>query len=181
MLYIIRHGKTDWNEERRMQGRTDIPLNENGRQMAREAAKEYGYINFDICYSSPLKRARETAEILLEGRNIPIIADDRLLEMGFGEYEGTGKDDRPEDSPITDFFEAPEKYQADKGAETFEELFRRTGDFLENVVKPLLKDGKDILIVGHGAMNSAIISQVKNFELKDFWTYPIKNCELIRL
>ena len=73
MLYIMRHGKTDWNVLHKLQGRTDIPLNEEGRNMARKAADIYKDINFDVCYCSPLKRAKETAEILLEGRNIPII------------------------------------------------------------------------------------------------------------
>ena len=88
MLYIMRHGKTDWNEKRKLQGRTDIPLNEEGIGMAKKAAEECKNIHFDICYCSPLIRARTTAQIVLEGRNVPIVTDDRLMEMGFGEYEG---------------------------------------------------------------------------------------------
>ena len=65
MLYIIRHGKTDWNELHKLQGRTDIPLNESGRKMARDAGQRYKEINFDICFCSPLVRAMETAELLL--------------------------------------------------------------------------------------------------------------------
>ena len=181
MLYIIRHGRTDWNEVHKMQGRTDILLNEKGREMAREAAFKYKDVHFDICYCSPLLRARETAELLLEGRNIPIITDERLREMSFGDYEGTIKDEQEENSPIWNFFYKPENYKAQNGAESFEELFLRTGEFLKECVEPELKSGKDIVIVGHGAMNSSIVCQVKNFEIKDFWKYPIKNCELIKL
>ena len=54
MLYIMRHGKTDWNAVHRLQGSEDIPLNEEGRQMARDARKKYGDLRFDICYCSPL-------------------------------------------------------------------------------------------------------------------------------
>ena len=61
MLYIMRHGKTDWNELRKLQGRTDIELNEEGREMARKASKEYKDVHFDVCFCSPLKRAKETA------------------------------------------------------------------------------------------------------------------------
>ena len=61
MLYIMRHGKTDWNAVHRLQGSEDIPLNEEGRQMARDARKKYGDLRFDICYCSPLQRAQETA------------------------------------------------------------------------------------------------------------------------
>ena len=84
MPYIIRHGKTDWNVRHKMQGRTDIPLNEEGRQMAEAAREEYRDVHFDICFCSPLIRARETAEILLRGRDVPIVTDNRLMEMSFG-------------------------------------------------------------------------------------------------
>ena len=78
MLYILRHGKTDWNAAHKLQGKTDIPLNEEGINMAHDAAKECRDIHFDVCYSSPLIRAKQTAEIVLEGRDIPIITDSRL-------------------------------------------------------------------------------------------------------
>ena len=69
----MRHGKTDWNAKHKLQGRTDIPLNEEGIQMAEQAKEKYKDVNFDICYCSPLVRAKQTAEIVLEGRNIPIV------------------------------------------------------------------------------------------------------------
>ena len=84
MLYIMRHGQTDWNLQHKLQGKTDIPLNEAGRTMAENARQKYRDIHFDVCYCSPLKRARETAEILLRGRDVPVITDDRLAEMDFG-------------------------------------------------------------------------------------------------
>ena len=88
MLYIMRHGRTDWNERHKLQGRTDIPLNEDGRRMAEAAREEYLDVPLDICYCSPLIRAKETAEIVLRGRDIRIRTDERLREMSFGEYEG---------------------------------------------------------------------------------------------
>ncbi len=181
MLYIIRHGKTDWNAEYRLQGRTDIQLNEEGRQMARDAGARYRNINFDVCYCSPLIRAQETARLLLEGRNVPIITDERLIEMCFGEYEGQ-KDifNHPEWS-IYNFFNDPENYVAEGSAESLDDLFSRTGDFCESVVKKDLAEGKDVLIVGHGAMNNSIISRVRGIPRKDFWTIAIPNCELIEL
>ena len=91
MLYIMRHGRTDWNDRHKLQGSTDIPLNENGRAMAEKAREEYRDIPLDECWCSPLIRARETAEIVLRDRGIPIRIDERLREMGFGTYEGTEK------------------------------------------------------------------------------------------
>ena len=89
MLYIMRHGRTDWNDAYKLQGRTDIPLNDAGRRMAQEAAQRYREVSFDVCFCSPLIRARETAEIFLKGRDTPILFDDRLKEMCFGVCEGS--------------------------------------------------------------------------------------------
>ena len=182
MLYIIRHGKTDWNNENKLQGKTDIPLNEEGREMAKRAADEYKDVHFDICFSSPLIRAKETAEILLEGRNIPIEYDERLEEMGFGIYEGSKDYFENAEYPLNLFFETPQDYKIPViEGESMDELFKRTGDFLNEKVYPLLKEGKDVLIVGHGAMNCAIVCQIKKKNLKDFWSDGIENCKLLRL
>ena len=182
MLYIMRHGKTDWNVRHKLQGRTDIPLNEEGRRMAETAREEYRAVPLDECWSSPLVRARETAEIVLRGRGIPIYTDDRLREMSFGEYEGMENTfDHPE-CPINVLFRKPELYTCSVGgAETFEALFARTGAFLQEVIDPLMAQGKHVLIVGHGAMNLSIISRIRNLHREAFWTPGIENCRMIRL
>lgn len=182
MLYIMRHGETDWNVRRKLQGHTDVPLNDNGRKMAKEAAEKYKDVHFDVCYCSPLIRAKETAEIFLNGRDVPIITDDRLQEMSFGEYEGTENTFAIPDCPINKLFLDPEKYtDPPGGAESFESLFARTGEFLREVALPLTDEGKDVLIVGHGAMNSSIICQIRNTPKKDFWIAGLENCRLIKL
>jgi probable phosphoglycerate mutase len=178
----MRHGKTEWNAKHKLQGRTDIPLCDEGREMARNAAKEYANVHFDICYCSPLIRAKETAEILLKGRNISIITDDRLMEMCFGEYEGMENCFSVPDCPINVLFKNPEKYVSPvKGAESLEELYSRTGSFLKEIIEPELKQNKDILIVGHGAMNCSIVCQVKGLPVEKFWSEGIDNCKLMRL
>lgn len=182
MLYLMRHGLTDWNKARKLQGRTDIPLNDEGREMARRAAEEYKDMYFDICFVSPLKRAVETAEILLNGRDIPIIKDDRLKEMGFGDYEGMVASFEKPDCPINIIFMHPERYTAPiGGAETFDELFKRTGAFLKEAAEPLEAQGKKVLIVGHGAMNSSIISQRKKLSLDKFWSNGIPQCKIMEV
>ena len=136
MLYIMRHGKTEWNSMHKLQGRTDIPLNEEGREMALKACEEYRSVNIDVCYCSPLLRALETAQIVLSNRDVPIITDDRLMEMCFGDYEGVENSFQDPDCPINIIFKEPEKYKESVGgAETFEELFARTGDFLKEVIE----------------------------------------------
>ena len=181
MLYIMRHGKTEWNEMKKLQGRTDIPLNEEGRSMARQVQEECAQIGFDICYTSPLLRARETAEIALEGLGVPIIEDDRLKEMSFGVYEGCTNYFEGTGQPINVLFQKPEEYVAVEGGETLEQLYSRTGEFLEQVIKPEIIANKKILIVGHGAMNCSIISQIRNIPLDKFWDVGIPNCKLIEL
>lgn len=181
MIYIMRHGLTEWNASRKMQGRTDIPLSEAGREMARKAAKEYKRVDFDICFCSPLCRAKETAELLLDGREVEIITDSRLTEMCFGVYEGTAYSPDNTESPIYQFFNSPESYSGVESGETFDELFSRTGAFLKEAVMPRIEKGENVLIVAHGAVNSSIICRLKNRELKYFWKDGIENCKLMKL
>ena len=181
MLYIMRHGKTDWNVLYKIQGRTDIPLNDDGRKMALDANELYKDINFDVCYCSPLIRAKETADLVLKGRNVPIIYDDRLMEMSFGIYEGTERVYEKKDHPLRPLFFYPVNYVAVEGGESFEELYARTGSFLKEVALPLVEEGKDVLIVGHGAMNLSIVSQIKNIPLEKYWDTSIENCRLFKL
>lgn len=149
--------------------------------MAEQARLTYSDISFDVCYTSPLVRAVETAKIFLQGKDIPIITDDRLREMCFGEYEGTENVlDKP-NCPMFKLFDAPETYVAVGGAESLEALYARTGEFLREVIAPELSVGKTVLIIGHGAMNSSIINKVKNIPIENFWEYGRKNCELIKL
>ena len=182
MLYIIRHGRTDWNDMHKLQGRTDTNLNVEGIKMAEEASEESRDVHFDVCFCSPLNRAKQTAEILLKGRDVPVIYDDRLMEMCFGSSEGeTNCFEHPE-SPVYTFFMDPANYDTPpEGAESMQELFDRTGAFLKEAVDPLLAEGKDVLIVGHGAMNSSIICQVKGRGVADFWKDGIANCKLMKL
>ncbi|MEG0806620.1 MAG: histidine phosphatase family protein [Lachnospiraceae bacterium] len=181
MLYIMRHGKTEWNAIHKIQGRTDIPLNEEGRVMAQKARTEYGEIHFDLCYCSPLSRAKETAEIVLEGRGVPIVIDDRLQEMSFGVCEGIENSFQIPNCPINVLFKKPESYSPVKNGESFEELYSRTGEFIKEIIEPALGQGKDILIVGHGVMNLSIVSQIKQIPIEKFWSTGIDNCKLLRL
>lgn len=178
----MRHGTTDWNVENKLQGQTDIPLNAKGRRMAEEAERKYKDVHLDICFSSPLKRAYETAKIVLGKRDIPMITDLRLREMCFGEYEGIVGYLKGTGTPIDVLFQRPQDYRESVGgAETFEQLFERTGDFLRERVYPELEKGKDVLIVGHGAMNSAIIGQIRQRTIEQFWKSGLAQCTLMQL
>ena len=88
-VYYVRHGQTDWNLARRMQGGgTEKDLNETGLKQAEETRKELENVNYDIVIRSPMHRAEQTAEIINQGRNVPIIVDERMRERKLGELEG---------------------------------------------------------------------------------------------
>lgn len=92
-LYVFRHGETDWNRERRMQGHTDIPLNENGRTQAQALAEKLRQLNPQVILSSDLSRAVETAEIANTHLRIPIHQSEDLRECRMGTIEGMLKED----------------------------------------------------------------------------------------
>ncbi|MCF0117234.1 MAG: histidine phosphatase family protein, partial [Bacilli bacterium] len=87
-IYLMRHGQTDWNVKRLVQGRTDTDLNDNGIAQAYEAASLLKEIKLDIILSSPLKRAYKTSLIIAKDKNIPSHCIESLLEMSFGDLEG---------------------------------------------------------------------------------------------
>jgi len=88
LLYLIRHGRSTWNAEGRVQGQADAPLDDEGREQARKLARKLQDIDFDAFYSSPLSRARETAKIVAEPHDLPITFDERLMERSFGSWTG---------------------------------------------------------------------------------------------
>lgn len=179
-LYIIRHGETEWNTVRRLQGQTDIALNENGRSLAKVTARALQDVPFDLAYTSPLIRAVETAQIILGDRKVPLIPDERIREISFGELEGHSI--LPEFDEIPDpefhyFFDAPEKYRPPAGGETIQSLCCRTGDFLEELTAKKELEHSIILVSVHGAASRALLTHITGCELRDFWGDGVpKNC-----
>ena len=96
-LYFVRHGQTDWNVRGKLQGKSDIALNETGRLQAVETREKLKQVAMDAIYCSPLMRARETAEIINVLWELPIQCDDRLMERSFGDMEGALRKDVPFD------------------------------------------------------------------------------------
>jgi probable phosphoglycerate mutase len=87
-LLLARHGETDWNRELRIQGHSDVELNDEGRAQARALAEELAGVALAAVYSSDLSRARETAEIVAAGRGLPVQVDPDLREREYGSWEG---------------------------------------------------------------------------------------------
>lgn len=178
-LYIIRHGETVWNAQSRLQGRTDIELNENGLAAAKKLSLELQNLDFDRIYSSPLKRAFGTAQILASVHGVEIIKDERLIEISFGIKDGAFYSEwLSEDSPYRFFFSNPGKYFPPEKGESIEALCERTRDFLVKEIEPLFDTCKRIMIVAHGALNAALICYLEGNDKEHFWGSGLKgNCE----
>lgn len=177
-IYFIRHGETVWNKEKKLQGRTDIPLNEYGIKLAEITSQAMKDIPFDIVYTSPLSRAKETAKILVKDRNLKVYEDERLIEMGFGDGEGQKLEmihAHPE-MKIHNFIHNPGEYEPSEGGEAFEELYERCRSFINEVILPAEKTYNCMLIVGHGALIRGMIHEINQRPSKDFWIVTHKNC-----
>lgn len=182
ILYVVRHGETEWNRLHKVQGQTDIPLNDYGRHLARETAEGMKSLKIDLAYTSPLSRARETAEIILEGRNVPLIEDKRIQEFSFGSFEGMycgGKNEDPKSVEFNRFFSDTGNYiPARQTGETIDHLYERTGDFLNWLCSQEQLQDKSILVSTHGAAMTALLNRIKgNVSVAGFWRDEVPpNC-----
>lgn len=183
-IYIVRHGETKWNKEKRLQGSTDIPLSDAGRRLARLSGDALTDTPFDRIFSSPLERAYETACLFRGTHEVEIIKDKRLRELCFGDYEGQNMSELLADPNETFryFFKQPHLYRAPGNGESLEHLCERAADFMETAVLPLQDSCQRIMIVAHGAMNKALMTYVKKHDLSLFWSGGLqKNCNVIIL
>ena len=183
MLYIVRHGETDWNRMRKVQGHTDIPLNDYGRHLAEETAEGMRDIRLDMAYTSPLLRAKETAQIILGSRKAPLIEEERLKELSFGSYEGlccSGEHKEPGSDEFNRFFTDTKNYIPPKNGETVERLYERTGDFLAEICAREELQDKSILVSTHGAAMTALLNRIRgNLSVSEFWRDEVPpNCSV---
>ncbi len=183
-LYIVRHGKTDWNKECKFQGAQDIPLNEEGRAAAVKLAERLKDVHFDEIFSSPLSRAYETACIISTGSlslSKGVLKIELLKEISFGEGEGVPFDKwMNTDEPRKYFFDEPAKYVPPKGGETFESGIERMAEFVHTVLEPYYNKNPDarIMVVAHGAILAALMCVLENRGVEHFWGNGLKgNCE----
>lgn len=184
-IYLIRHGETDYNKGKRLQGTVDIPLNEKGIELAQRTAEGMKDIRFDRIYTSPLIRARKTAEILRGDRRIEIIPTEGLREISFGDYEGLtildGKYNIP-DPDFLNFFNAPEKYHTPPNGESIEHLKIRTSSFMRGIMNDPGNENMTFLMASHGAAIRGILSGLLNLPLEKFWDGGVhKNCAVTLL
>ena len=146
MIYLVRHGETDWNLFRKTNGVTDTFLNQTGIAQSKLQAENLKNLSFDTCFCSPRTRARQTCEIIY--KNL-IVLDDRLAEINFGEFEGKDETDVEVRKQIAEAI-----MSGDKGTESFKDFMKRCCDFCDMIVEKY--DRKNVLIVTH-AGNTRVI------------------------
>ena len=178
MIYIIRHGQTDWNIEHRTQGQTDIALNTNGIKQAEWITRKIVNLKIDNIISSDLKRAYMTAQIINKNFNKNIKTDKRLREFCFGTLDGITRDKITQEI-WDDFNKNPKQFNA----ETKEEIFNRIKSFIDDIKSNNIN--KNTLVVTHGGpirMIKYYLDNGNNFNdkkyLAEYITLKINNLDL---
>lgn len=173
-IIIARHGQTDFNLERKLQGLTDNKLNETGKEQALITKEKLKDEKIDLIICSPLIRAKETAQIINEDRKIDIIYDDRLMERNFGELEGTYiKDFNP-----YEFWSYKLNKQYER-AERNNDFFKKIYNFLDEIKTKYCK--KNILLVAHAGVSIAVKCYFEGIPEDDkLVDIRLKNCEFAK-
>lgn len=176
-LYVARHGETDWNAQGRYQGSVDIPLNGTGLQQAAELAERVAALDIDVIISSPLLRARMTAEVIQRAKPVPLVFDARLVERNMGVYEGLTRDEARTRLPETwarlgQFLldDAPEC------GETIRQVDARVTAALEDI--KINYHGKNVLLVCHGFVSRAVNRYLYGLPFDEMHGFTLGNCEV---
>ncbi len=183
-IYITRHGQTEWNALGKLQGRKDIELNEVGRKQAEMTRDKLKNEKVDLIISSSLKRAKQTAEIINKEFNVDILEDERLVERGYGDFEGITKIELKEmkkkDSRIDEacnYIKNISMYNM----ETMQDLCKRIYDFLDEITTKY-KD-ENVLIVTHGSSSIPIKCYFMKYPLENLVDREkikgLENCEVV--
>lgn len=180
-IYVVRHGETRWNALKKIQGTADIPLDEKGIELAKKTGEGMKDISFDFAISSPLKRAAETARLVLGDDSIPIYLEPRIQEISFGAMEGTSLLDREDNvygEKYRSFFQDPEHYIPPEGGETLANVCARTGEFLTELVNRKEYEDAVILVASHGCAVRAMLQRFYQDDL-GFWHGKVPpNCSV---
>lgn len=170
-LYVARHGETSWNLLNKVSGRTDIPLTKTGMQQAQLLAWNAVGKGIEVIISSPLLRARQTAQAVSEAIGVPVQTDERLMELDFGSFEGG-----PRSDPDFQFTRAqfPTRYP---GGESAFMLAHRVYSCLEDVKRRY--DGKTVLLVCHGGVCRMIRSYFQDLTNSEYSNYYAPNAQFV--
>jgi len=154
ILGLLRHGQTDWNIDLRLQGSTDIPLNDTGRAQALQAASVLNREDWDVIIASPLSRAKDTADIVAQELGMNVVIVPELIERSFGVAEGLDH---------ASWRKMYESHAVIEGLESLEDLRARTILLLDLIANEYA--GQRVLAVSHGAFIRKVLTIISNGEL----------------
>lgn len=171
-IYLTRHGETEWNKELRMQGWKNSNLTEKGIEDAKSLGKHLKNIDFDLIYSSPLKRALDTAKYIRGIKDTKIVINENFKEMNFGLWEGMNEEELTKQYPkeYEIFLQKPQLFKP-FGGETFIEFVQRVEKGLYDVIDSN-SNTDNILIVAHAVVIKAIMKIVKGYKIEKLWSLP---------
>lgn len=181
-VYLIRHGRTAWNVEERLQGHTDIPLNEEGESQAYLLKEKLKNIQFSAVFSSDLSRANRTASIVLNSQKVEIIKTPALRERYMGVWEGRLASELTswfkEQALSTDNFsqDAYLSYKWQNDIESYAEVYQRLRDLL--VRESISHQGSTILVSSHGGVLRALLYQL---DFHSGLRWEVSNCAYLKL
>lgn len=180
LVYWMRHGETDWNRARRIQGCTDIPLNAAGREQARAAAKALRGVSFGAAFASPLSRAQETARIVLEGRGLSPVTVEDFREANFGTSDGRNMDADKADpaSPLYWWFKDPSRHTPAPGGESLDEIAFRITTAFKNTMLPLESQADRVFVASHGTVTRILATLLMGRPASRFQELSLGNCAL---
>lgn len=177
IIYIARHGETEWNAQGRIQGHTDINMSDKGRQQAQALAQRLSQISFDVAYSSDMSRTSETAQIVLGESGVPLHTTPQLREYNKGVFEGLTVHEYARKYP--DLYHASLLNDLDFapiGGETIRQSTARMAQFVHSLKERHLDD--TVLIVGHGGSLRSFIVALLSLPPEANWKFAMDNCAL---
>lgn len=172
-IWVTRHGQTDLNKKKLMQGRSDIPLNETGIAQAQHARELAGNPQFDAIYASPLKRAIKTASLIGNVPENEVRIDPRIIETDFGKYESVSYFKMG--IAMTLYWALPEVFPAPKTVETIRSMTKRSAEFLRELEE---QEYENVLVVCHGGIIRAICGYLEDRKNGIKWRPKPHNCEI---
>lgn len=171
-LYITRHGQTEWNVQKRMQGWFDSPLTLQGKQDASALAGRLSTIPFKAAYVSSSGRTVDTAKIICHERRIPLFFKHQLKEIDVGEWQGLTADEIKSDFPeqYDAYYNDSSNYYSNEG-ENFQQVLDRALSVITDIQSDY-EDDDHILIVTHAVVKKLLICHFKNLAINHVWDPP---------
>jgi len=166
IVYLVRHGETEWNADGRCQGRADADFTEAGRQQLISLAAELASVTLDAAYTSPLPRAMRTADAILTGRSLRARRVDALSEISYGRLQGTRFADWP--APLHDTWRRDPWSVAFPDGESLASVETRVLPAFEMIIAA--HPGETVLVSSHGHVNRLILAAYHARPRADFWS-----------